>query len=89
MKIFVGSLPLSVQEEELKNYFEQYGTVSSANLVKDVSTEMSRGFAYVEMGNEQEANKAIQELNKIEIDGQTIVVNPGEEQSNKGQYLGR
>jgi RNA recognition motif-containing protein len=88
MKIFVGGLPLSVQEDELKNYFEQYGTVSSANLVKDNVTESSRGFAYVEMKNEQEATIAIQELNRIEVDGRTIVVNPGDEQSNRGQYQG-
>ncbi len=79
MKIFVGSLPFAVDEARLREYFEKYGEVNSANIVLDKMSGRSRGFGFVEMADEQQARKAIQELNGSEMSGRTIVVNPAEE----------
>ena len=79
MKIFVGSLPFSIQEDGLSKYFEKYGEVSSASIIMDKFSGRSRGFGFVEMANDQEAQKAIQELNGSEVGGRTIVVNQAEE----------
>ena len=92
MKIFVGSLPFSTQEDELRSYFESYGGVGSINIILDKFTGRSRGFAFVEMENEQEAQKAIQALNGKEINGRAIVVNQAEERresSGGGNYGNR
>jgi RNA recognition motif-containing protein len=90
MKIFVGSLPFNLQEAELRSYFEEYGPVSSATIVMDKETARSRGFAFVEMDNEQEGQKAIQALNGTEVGGRTIVVNQAEERrdQNRGSSYG-
>jgi len=79
MKIFVGSLPFTIQEDVLSQYFEKYGEVSSASIIMDKFSGRSRGFGFVEMVNDQEAQKAIQELNGSEVGGRTIVVNQAEE----------
>ena len=75
MNIFVGSLSYEVTEEELKAKFEECGTVTSANIIKDRETGRSKGFGFIEMDNDSEAKKAIEELNGIELSGRTIVVN--------------
>lgn len=79
MKIFVGSLPFAVDEARLREYFEKYGEVSSANIVMDKMSGRSRGFGFVEMTDEEQARQAIKELNGSEMSGRTIVVNPAEE----------
>ncbi|GAA4465616.1 hypothetical protein GCM10023189_46510 [Nibrella saemangeumensis] len=79
MKIFVGSLPFSVEDDELREYFEEYGEVSSATIIMDKFSGKSRGFGFVEMANEEEAKKAIAELDGAEVGGRTIVVNEAEE----------
>lgn len=79
MKIFVGSLPFAVDEDRLREYFEKYGEVSSASIVMDKMSGRSRGFGFVEMADEQEARKAIEELNGSEMAGRTIVVNQAED----------
>lgn len=79
MKIFVGSLPFSVEDDELREYFEEYGEVSSATIIMDKFSGRSRGFGFVEMANDEEAKKAIAELDGAEVGGRTIVVNQAEE----------
>ncbi|GAA4409995.1 hypothetical protein GCM10023187_34100 [Nibrella viscosa] len=79
MKIFVGSLPFSVADDELREYFEEYGEVSSATIIMDKFSGKSRGFGFVEMANDEEAKKAIAELDGAEVGGRTIVVNEAEE----------
>lgn len=79
MNIFIGSLPFSLREEELRGFFEEYGEVASAKIITDKFTGRSRGFGFVEMPVEEEARKAIAELNGAEVDGRTIVVNESEE----------
>lgn len=75
MNIFVGSLPYRLKEAQLSQYFEEYGQVSSAKIVTDRETGRSKGFGFVEMENDEEANAAIEALNGQEVDGRNIVVN--------------
>ncbi|WP_299250786.1 RNA-binding protein [uncultured Cytophaga sp.] len=79
MNIFVGSLPFSLEENELKEFFEEYGEVSSAKIISDKFTGRSKGFGFVEMPDDAAAQKAIDELNGAEVNGRTIVVNKSEE----------
>ncbi len=74
-KLFVGSLPWSVNDDKLKEAFEAHGNVVSAKVVMDRTTGRSRGFGFVEMGSADEANKAIKALNDSELGGRNIVVN--------------
>lgn len=74
-KLFVGSLPWSVNDDKLKAAFEEHGNVVSAKVVMDRTTGRSRGFGFVEMGSADEANKAIKALNDSELGGRNIVVN--------------
>ncbi|GBD88037.1 RNA recognition motif [bacterium BMS3Abin03] len=74
-KLFVGSLPWSVDDEELKETFEKHGTVVSAKVITDRDTRRSRGFGFVEMESSSDASNAIQALNDSELNGRNIVVN--------------
>ena len=74
-KLFVGSLPWSINDEELKETFEKHGTVVSAKVVTDRNTSRSRGFGFVEMESASDANNAIKALNNLELNGRNIVVN--------------
>lgn len=74
-KLFVGSLPWGVDDAKLKEIFSQAGTVVSAQVVKDRETGRSRGFGFVEMSSDEEANNAVSNLNGSDIDGRQIVVN--------------
>jgi len=74
-KLFVGSLPWSVDDEELKVTFEKHGTVVSAKVITDRDTSRSRGFGFVEMESSSDATNAIQALNDSELNGRNIVVN--------------
>ena len=78
MNIFVGSLPFSIDEADLRESFEAYGTVNSVKIITDKFTGRSKGFGFVEMENDAEAEKAIQELNGASVEGRTIVVNKSE-----------
>jgi len=78
MNIFVGSLPFSIEEADLKGFFEDYGTVDSVKIISDKFTGRSKGFGFVEMPNDAEAQKAIDELNGGTVEGRTIVVNKSE-----------
>ncbi len=74
-KLFVGSLPWSVNDQKLKETFEQHGSVLSAKIIMDRDTNKSRGFGFVEMESSSDASKAIKALNETEMDGRNIVVN--------------
>ncbi len=74
-KLFVGSLPWSVDDEELKETFEKHGSVVSAKVIMDRDTSRSRGFGFVEMESSSDANNAIKALNDSELNGRNIVVN--------------
>ncbi|HAL64768.1 MAG: RNP-1 like RNA-binding protein [Bacteroidetes bacterium 38_7] len=79
MNIFVGSLPFKLQETDLREIFEEHGEVTSVKIITDKFSGRSKGFAFVEMPNDAEAQQAIDELNGAEVDGRTIVVNKAEE----------
>jgi len=74
-KLFVGSLPWSVDDKTLQTAFEEHGTVVSAKVVKDRDTGRSRGFGFVEMENSSDAKNAIAALNNTELKGRNIIVN--------------
>ena len=80
-KLFVGSLPWAVTDENLKSAFETHGTVVSAKVITDRQTGRSRGFGFVEMENEADANKAIQALNGSELNGRSIIVSEAKPKS--------
>lgn len=75
MNIFVGSLPYSLKEDELKEIFEEYGEVTSAKIITDKFSGRSKGFGFVEMSDDEAAKKSIEELNGAELNGRAIVVN--------------
>ncbi len=74
MNIFVSNFGFSVQDEDLKEYFSEYGEVSSAKVIIDRESNRSKGFGFVEMPDGAAANKAIAELNGAMIDGRAIRV---------------
>lgn len=74
-KLFVGSLPWAVDDAKLTQIFAQAGNVVSAQVVKDRETGRSRGFGFVEMSTEEEAQAAVNNLNGTDVEGRKIVVN--------------
>ena len=79
-KIYVASLPYSVLDSELEKIFSAYGTVISAKIIMNTSTGQGKGFGFVEMGSEEEAAKAIAELNGTDYSGRTILVSEAKTQ---------
>lgn len=86
-KLFVGNLPYTTTSQDLNDLFAPLGAVVSATVITDRFTGQSRGFGFVEMSNDDEAQKAIQELNDKDINGRKLVVSvakPREERSDRG-----
>ena len=75
MNIYVGNIAHKSTEEDIKQTFSAYGEVSKSSIVKDKFTGNSRGFGFVEMPNDEEAKKAIAELNGKELEGRPLTVN--------------
>ena len=89
MNIYVGNLSYDTGNEELREAFAQVGQVDDARVIEDKYTGRSRGFGFVEMGNDSEAQKAIEELNGTDLQGRTINVNearPREDRGGRGRY---
>ena len=85
MNIYVSNLGFNVQDEDLREYFEEYGEVTSAKVITDKFTNRSRGFGFVEMSDNAAAEKAIKELNGAVVEGRSIsvtVARPREERPN-------
>jgi len=74
-KLYVGNLSYSVTSDDLQQLFAQHGTVDSADVIMDRSTGRSKGFGFVEMGNDEEAQTAITALDGHEYDGRALRVN--------------
>ncbi|MDR0698427.1 MAG: RNA-binding protein [Tannerella sp.] len=74
MNIYVGNLNYRIQEDDLKSVMERYGIVDSIKVIKDRETGRSKGFAFVEMQNDKDAKKAIEDLNEKEFEGRQMVV---------------
>jgi RNA recognition motif-containing protein len=83
-RLFVGNLPYSVTELELRDLFGQFGSVTDTKIVTDRETGRPRGFGFVEMGSEAEAKKAIEEVNGRDVKGRAIAVKEAEERGARG-----
>ncbi len=81
-KLFVGSLPWATDDQQLGQLFSQFGQVNSATVLKDKMTGRSRGFGFVEMENDAEAQEAISKLNDSDLNGRKIVVNEARPREN-------
>ena len=75
MNIYISNLSFKVEDGDLRQLFEEYGEVSSAKVITDRYTGRSRGFGFVEMTDNEAAQKAVNELNQAEYDGKVITVN--------------
>jgi len=82
MNIYVGNLDYKVNENDLQGIFEEYGTVSSTNIITDKYSGRSKGFGFVTMENTDEAEKAIKELNGATFENREIVVNEARPRKN-------
>jgi RNA recognition motif-containing protein len=88
-KLYVGNLPFTTSDESLAELFGQAGKVESARVVRDQAMGQSRGFGFVEMATDEEAQKAISQLNQHSIDGRSIVVNEARPKTEGGGGGGR
>ena len=89
--LFVAGLSYDTTNDTLNKHFAELGTVRSAQVIIDKYTNRSKGFGFVEMSTEEEANAAMEKLNSSTLDGRTIVVKeakPREENTNRGGYNG-
>jgi RNA recognition motif-containing protein len=88
VKLYVGNLSFNTTEDQLRTLFAQAGTVSSVELIKDRETGQSKGFAFVQMSTQAEAEKAIKTFNGSTLDNREIKVNPArpKEESGRGGY---
>lgn len=87
-KLFVGSLPFSIDDAKLKTLFEEFGTVESAKVIIDRDSGQSKGFGFVEMSTTDEAQAAIKAMNSKDIDGRNIVVNVAKPQVDRQNSFG-
>jgi RNA recognition motif-containing protein len=74
-RLYVGNLPYKCTDEELTELFSRAGTVDNVRVMRDQATGRARGFAFVEMANDDDAQKAINELHQYQLDGRALVVN--------------
>jgi len=86
MNIYIANLNYSVNDAELNELFQAFGEVSSAKVITDRETGRSRGFGFVEMPNDEEAQKAINELNETEHEGKVIAVNVAKPKTEKRDF---
>ncbi len=75
MNIYVGNLSYGLDDNDVQQLFSEYGTVSSAKIIQDRDTDRSKGFGFVDMPSDEEAQKAIEGLNGQEVDGRNLTVN--------------
>ena len=74
-KLYVGNLPYDTGEQDLQALFAEAGTVDSVNVMRDMATGRARGFAFIEMGSDEDAQKAITQLNNYQLGGRNLTVN--------------
>lgn len=82
-KLFVGNLPFNATSEDLEELFSQAGTVASANVITDKFSRQSRGFGFVEMANDREAQAAIERFNGYDLQGRALTVNEAKPQAER------
>ena len=83
-RLYVSGLPYAITEGQLHDIFSEHGTVASARIVTDRYTGRSRGFGFVEMGSEEEAQAAMEALNGLELQGRVLKVNEARERRGGG-----
>ena len=88
-RLYVGNLPYSATEEQLTDLFGRAGQVDSVRVMRDMATGRARGFAFVEMGSDDAAQKAIDQLHEYQMDGRALVVNEARPKPEGGGYGGQ
>jgi RNA recognition motif-containing protein len=88
MNIYVGNLSWNLKDQDLANLFTPFGEVASAKIVMDKFTQRSKGFGFVEMANDEQAQAAIAQLNGSEVDGRNLVVNESRPKAEGGGGAG-
>ena len=83
-KLYVGNLPYGLSSSDLEQVFQEYGTVESAQVITDRDTGRSKGFGFVEMRNDQEAQEATQALNGQDFNGRPLTVNEAKPRGDRG-----
>ena len=83
-KLYVGNLPYSASEQDLQDLFSQAGAVDSVNVMRDMATGRARGFAFVEMGSDADAQKAIDQFNNTDFGGRNLTVNEARPKASGG-----
>ncbi|MFH0936776.1 MAG: RNA-binding protein [Candidatus Daviesbacteria bacterium] len=86
-KLYVGNLPWSVDDSKLAELFSKYPSVTSAVVINDKQTGRSRGFGFIELSDDAQADQAVTEMNDTDIEGRKLVVNearPREDNNNRG-----
>jgi cold-inducible RNA-binding protein len=83
-KLYVGNLPYQTDETALQSLFAQAGNVESVSVVRDMATGRARGFAFVEMGSDEEAQQAINQVNGVELGGRALTVNEARPKTSGG-----
>ena len=89
MNIYVGNLASDVKDEELKALFSKHGRVETVKIIRDMFSQSSKGFGFVEMPGKAEAEKAMSALNAYELNGKKIVVNEAKPKRDKPGSFGR
>lgn len=82
-KLYVGGLPYATTDQQLEEVFSSHGTVESARVISDKFTGKSRGFGFVEMSSQEEAQRAIQALNESQLEGRSLTVNEARAQETR------
>lgn len=88
-KLFVGNLSFQTTSEDLQQLFTEAGTVESVTVITDPNTGRSRGFGFVEMSSQEEAERAIKQLNGKEVEGRAITVNVARPREDRGERGGQ
>jgi RNA recognition motif-containing protein len=88
-KLYVGGLPYSISDKQLEEMFASHGTVESARVITDRMTGRSKGFGFVEMSSQEEAQTAINKVNGTSVEGRSLTVNEAKPQAPRGEGGGR
>ena len=87
-RLYVGNLPYSTNEDQLSELFSQAGKVDNVRVMRDMATGRARGFAFVEMGSDDEAQRAVSSFNEYKLEGRALVVNEARPKPEGGGYGG-
>lgn len=87
-KLYVGNMPYDTGEQELRDLFAASGSVETVTVMRDMATGRARGFAFVEMGSDDDAQSAIKTLNNFELNGRNLTVNEAKPKTTGGGYGG-